>query len=107
MPANAGARVVATINGLSAAVETAADALVGRIKAASDKSLEGFHKIEKGVCEPWEKANTSLDDFVNQLTNNPPADAAPAGAAAPVKVDVGVYRRTGQEDTPTPGRAGE
>ena len=88
-----------------------ADELQLRVNIATQATLDKFHSVENFV-DDWEKQLEGLDDFMGQSTNNPPADAAPAfsaGGSAPVKVDVGVYRRTGQDekDTPTPGRAVE
>lgn len=71
---NPGAKVVEVIRGLRDEVERAADDMIQRVAKESEKTKDGFHRVQKAVLEPWEAANRELEDFVNQLTNDPPKE---------------------------------
>ena len=72
---NPGKRVVDTIQALTLDIEKHADELSAKMTKESERTKDGFYKIETVVHKPWADANTQLEDYINQLTNGgPPLD---------------------------------
>jgi hypothetical protein len=72
---NPGNKVVSALQTLKSEIDAATDDIIADAKRQSERTKDGFHKLNTHVLGPWDDANSELEDYVNQLTNGgPPLD---------------------------------